>query len=257
MTVLQGLHSPHATECLDAMDVLVRQDQADEAELEALAQCLGAPEKVIQRQAAAAFAALAARGVEVAPVLIRTLQSDLPARRWGAAYTCSLLGPLPAQAIPVLLATLGCDDGDVRWAAADILVGMTRDAAPVDALRSLLVTGNPAQRKMVAYCLRDLEVRTAAVEAALFAALDDDEARVRMAAMSALARLSADRSAVANRLIGMLSDADIGVRRAAAAVLGRLGDRSDSVRAALRAAAADADPSLQRAAARSLRLLAS
>ena len=77
---------------------------------------------------------------------------------------------------------------------------------------------------MVAYCLRDLEVRTAAVEAALFAALDDDEARVRMAAMSALARLSADRSAVANRLIGMLNDADIGVRRAAAAVLGQLGE---------------------------------
>jgi len=256
MTVFQGLQSAHATECLDAIDEVSRQVGADDRELQALAQCLGAPQKTIQRRAAAAFAALSARGVDVRPVLLAALASDEPPRRWGAAYACSLLGTPPAQVLPVLLTTLGCEDGDLRWAAASILVRMKGEAL-VDELRALLTAGNAAQRKMAVYCLRDLEARVADVEHALFAALDDPDSGVRMAAMSALARLSADRHTVALRVVGVLNDTDPGVRRAAAAILGSLGDRSAAVLAALRAAAAGPDPSLQRAAARSLRLLES
>ena len=104
-------------------------------------------------------------------VLLRTLESDVTRQRWGAAYALSLLGDAPPVTLPTLLEALGSDDGDVRWAAGNILARLRGDTALVDALQQLLGTGNPAQRKMAAYCLRDLDARSPAVERALLAAL--------------------------------------------------------------------------------------
>jgi HEAT repeat protein len=255
VSLVERLQSPEVSECLTAIDALVRRADVEAAELDALAECLGHPRKVAQRRAAEAFAALSRAGIDVRDVLGTALRSAVPRQRWGAAFALSLVGTPPAETLPVLLECLGCGDGDVRWAAASAVVRMPQVAALSDALCALLRTGGAAQRKMCAYCLRDLGTRSAAVEAALLAALDDPDAGVRIAAIAGLTRLAVDRAAVARRLITLLGEAHEGVRRAAAAGLGALGERSEPVLEALQAAAASPDRSLQRAAGRSLRLL--
>ena len=257
MTVAQRLRSADTVERLGAMaDVIAPGGCADADVLEALAACLGDARKIIQRRAAETFAALGAQGTSVRDLLLRTLESDVTRQRWGAAYALSLLGDAPPVTLPTFLEALGSDDGDVRWAAGNILARRSGDTALVDALQRLLGTGNPAQRKMAAYCLRDLNARSPAVEHALFAALHDPDPYVRLAAISAIGRLAIDRPTAAQGLIDLLADADASVQRVAAAILGLLGDRSDVVHAALTRASQSADTSLARAAERSLRLLA-
>lgn len=255
MTVAQRLRSPDVAERLAAMADVVAEGNADAETRDALAACLGDARKIIQRRAAESFAALGARDVEVTEVLVQTLQSDLPRQRWGAAYALSLLGVSPPVALPVLLEALASEDGDIRWAAGNIVARMRGDSAVVGALRRLLTTGNAAQRKMAAYCLRDLDDRTPETEQALQAALHDSDTNVRLAAISCIARLAIDRAAAAQCLVDLLADPDARVRRVCAAVLGPFDERSATVLAALRAATKTADVSLRRAAERSLRLL--
>jgi HEAT repeat protein len=255
VTIVDRLRTSALDERLAAIAELAAHEHPEPGELQALAACLGSPPKVLQRHAAEAFAALHRQGVAVTALLLAGLQAPDRQQRWGAAYALSRIGPAPAQALPVLLECLGVDDGDLRWAAADILVHMARDTHLVGALQQLLADGNPAQRKMAAYCLRDLEVRTPAVEQAVRAALADAAPGVRMAAILGLARLGSERAALALQVAAMLTDADAGVRRAAAAALGTLGESTEPVLAALHAAAASPDPSLQRAATGALHRL--
>ena len=257
MTAAQRLRSVDVAERLDAMaDVIQPGGCTDADTLEALAACLGDARKIIQRRAAETFAALGAQGTSVRDVLLRTLESDVTRQRWGAAYALSLLGDAPPVTLPTLLEALGSDDGDVRWAAGNILARLRGDTTLVDALQQLLGTGNPAQRKMAAYCLRDLDARSPAVERALFAALHDPDTYVRLAVISAIGRLAIDRVTAAHGLVELLADPNASVHRVAAAVLGLLGERSDAVHAALTRASQSADASLARAAERSLRMLA-
>lgn len=255
MSPLERLRAPQLDERLAAIAELAAREHVERDELQALCACLGSEPKALQRRAAEACAALHRRGVVVTEMLLAALQAGGRQQRWGAAYALSRLGAAPPQVLPVLLECLGVDDGDLRWAAADILVHMDPVPERLDALRDLLAAGNAAQRKMAAYCLRDIETRSAAIEQALCAALHDAEPGVRMAALSSLARLSVARAPLAQQVAAMLNDPDTGVQRAAAVVLGTLGEPSAPVLAALRDAAASTDPSLQRAAARSLRRL--
>jgi HEAT repeat protein len=255
MTVADQLRSPDVAQRLAGIAELAERTHVAGDELEALSQCLGDEKKVVQRHAAEAFAALHTRAVPVREILVTAVGSAAPRRQWGAAFALSLLGAPPAEVLPVLLTSLGSDDGDVRWAAANILVRMHQEPQLVDALQAVLRRGSPAQRKMAAYCLRDLDARSPAVERTLFDALNDVDPSVRIAVMSSLARLGTDRAAVAQCVGQFLQDGHVGVRRAAAAVLGSLGHRSEPVLAALRAAAGGSDESLRRAAERSLRLL--
>src|SRR5207247_4157532 len=105
----------------------------------------------------------------------------------------------PAAPLPALLETLGADDGDVRWAAAGILVRLRDRAALVGSLRALLASRNATQRKMALYCLRDLETRAPEVEQAVLHALGDADRDVRLAAIATLARLAPDRGGAAGR----------------------------------------------------------
>jgi hypothetical protein len=108
---------------------------------------------------------------------------------------------------------------------------------------------------MALYCLRDLDAREPAAEAAAVAALRDPDAHVRLAAQAALARVAVDRTAAAAHLCGALRAGPIGERRAAAAALGTLGMATSAVRDALRTAAAGDDSPLARAALGALRRL--
>src|SRR5260221_8141 len=80
-----------------------------------------APRKLVQRRAAEAFAALARRGLAVEPQLHAALAAPELRLRWGAVYALSLVGAPPRAALPTLLDVIGLDDGDLRWAAADLI----------------------------------------------------------------------------------------------------------------------------------------
>lgn len=240
---------------LAAIEEIGARGDADSGELEALGDCLASQSKLVQRRAAEAFATLAGHGVPIERRLHACLRSADVRQRWGAAFALALVGALPPQALPVLIAALGADDGDQRWAAAEILVHKISDAGRLEALRELLHQGSALQRKMAAYCLRDLATRSAEIEAAVLARLQDPDAGVRLAAISALPRVACDVSTVSHQLIALLRQGDARCARAAAAALGVLSARSEEVLAALRRAAATTDPSLQRAARRSLAAL--
>jgi HEAT repeat protein len=256
VTLAERLRSTSLDERRAAIAELAARGRATPEDLQALADCLDHPRKAIQRPAAEAFAALARGGVQVEDVLRAALRSAEPRRRWGGAFAWALRGEPPAEALPAVLETLGSDDGDLRWAAAGILARMTDRAAVIETLRDLLARGGRSHRKMALYCLRDFDARAPEVERAALAALDDEDARVRIAAVSAVARLAGDRSAAAARLLRVLEEGDAPLRRAAAAALGTLGEPREDVLAALRRSAAAADQGLRRAAERSLRLLA-
>ena len=230
------------------------QEAANDAEVAFLIDCLGQPRKAIQRLAAQALAQAAVRGVAVAAALHRALDDALASRRWGAAYALSLIGPPPPAVLPTLLDVLGSADGDLRWAAADILKRLGATATS-DLLR-LAANGNAAQRKMTLYCLRDLRVVTKEAEAAARAALVDADAGVRLAALAALPHLVSECRAVAGWVLPLADDADPGVRRAAIITIGMLGLRTAEIEAVVRNAAQRvSDPGLRRAAERAMKML--
>jgi HEAT repeat protein len=255
MTAADALRSPDVEVRLAAIAELTARGRAEPEELAALAECLGDERKAVQRRAAEAFAALARHGAAGQGLLLTTLHSLAPRQRWGAAFALSLLGPPPAESLSVLLEALGASDGDMRWAAAEIVCRLPERETVAASLQRLVTRGTPLERKMALYCLRDLAAPSPDLEGVIATALGDGDAGVRLAAMSALASLAADGAAAARRLLPLLEDADEGVRRAAAAALGRLGERSEAVIAALREAAGSADASLRRSAERALRLL--
>jgi len=255
VTAADALRSPDLDARLAAIAELTGRGQADPEELAALAECLGDERKAVQRRAAEAFAAVTRHGDVGRGLLLDALRSPAPRQRWGAAFALSLLGPPPADCLPVLLEALAASDGDMRWAAADIVCRLPERDAVAATLGALVATGTPLQRKMALYCLRDLAAPSAELERVITAALADGNAGVRLAAMSALASLATDGRAAARGLLPLLEDADEGVRRAAAAALGRLGERSEAVIAALREAARSPDASLRRSAERARRLL--
>jgi len=248
VTLTERLRSADPEARIAAIAALAARGAAAPDELEALAECLGHARKAVQRPAAEAFAALHAAGVGVDSILERSLQARDPRRRWGAAFAMALVGEPPARTLPVLLETLGADDGDVRWAAASILLRVKNRTRLIGSLVGLVARGTATQRKMALYCLRHLDARSAPVERAVAAALGDAAWDVRLAAIAVLPRVAVDRAAAAERLLAELAAPDVRFRRAAAAALGSLGHRAGPVIAALQGAAAGADPSLRKAA---------
>ncbi len=224
----------------------------------ALLACVVDERSLVQRRAAECCASLARRGVEVEPMLRAGLGDTSWRARWGAAYALAAIDALPFEALDTLLETLGLDNGDLRWAALDLVRrAVARYGRPViDRLIEAAEHGSAAQRKMALYGLRDLEVREPACVAAAERALAPEaDIELRLAGLAALVRLAIDRAAAARCVTRLLDDSDERMRRVAAATVGALGDRSPEVLAALARACAGSDPSMRRAAERSLRLL--
>jgi hypothetical protein len=230
-------------------ELVARAAPPSRVELEALRDCLADQRKPVQRRAAETFAALSARGVQVEYLLRNVLTvRDLRAR-WGAAYALSLLQRLQFEALPTLFEVVALDDGDLRWAASELI----KQLAAVDRERvvaALLVArAIPVQRKMALYCLRDLGVAESSDIA--LAALTDPHLETRLAAVALLAKVHRDPSSAARRIAALVDDADPRMQRVAAATLGNLGISLPEVLAALDRAEASSDDSLRRAAARS------
>lgn len=244
---------------LRAIVRVIREFQAElgPAVIEALIGCLGSTDKTVQRSAASALAGIAAKDPQVAQSLRRAVELGQPRIRWAAAYTLGLVrGGLELKVLPALIEALRNDDGDVRWAASELVVRLGQDY-PREVRRELLALaggGNANGCKMALYCLRDLkfddeEVRAIARRASVAAA-----DHVRLAAMSLLAHLADGSAQSADILLRCLEeDRHEGVRRAAASALGRLNHRSERVLEALRHAVKDhGDSSLSRAAQQAL-----
>lgn len=225
--------------------------------LAALIECLGSSDKIVQRSAASALAAIAATNPEVTNALCEAIESREARTRWAAVYTLGLMrGALELKVLPALIEALGNADGDVRWAASELVVRLGREY-PREVRRDLLAlaaNGNPNGCKMALYCLRDLKFADDEVRSQAYLASAAPADHVRMAAMSLLANLADGNAQSADILLRCLEeDRHEGVRRAAASALGRLNHRSERVLSALRRALElDGDPSLNRAAQRAL-----
>src|SRR4051812_26401483 len=148
----------------------VRDTLPTDAELAALLDCLADRSKLVQRRAAESLATLQRRGLAVAASLHTRIAAGELHARWGVVYALSLLGPLPLSTVPTLMDVVGADDGDLRWAAADLLkaIAATDRAAVTEPLIASVRAGGPGA-KMALYCLRDLAVieALAVAEAAL------------------------------------------------------------------------------------------
>ncbi len=231
-------------------------DVSDEA-LDALARCLGAGLKAVARRAADAFVAIAARDPRVHAILHRVIEGSDPRARWTAAYALARCGggALAERAVDALFEALASDDGDVRWAATELIVALGRGkrAAMIARLLALAGGDNPVAQRMALYGLRDLNANGAAMLEAIEGASRAHSTHLRLAALAALACFKDSTQAAKVALEMLEHDPDAGVRRAAAAALGAVANGSPRIHAALTRAASSDDESLTRAARSALK----
>jgi hypothetical protein len=228
---------------------------------EALAGALGDPVKAVVRAASDALVAIGRRDGGVQEVLRRALRSDHPAQRFGAAFTAARLDPPSPRLLPVLVEALASPDGDVRWAAARLLVEAGRAHGEVLPLLVGLARASesPVVRRMATFALRERAPDRPEAADVLVAAASDVDLHVRRAATTAMASLLAPPPSVARHLLAALrNDADAATRRLAALALGEIGAAAPDAVPPETAAELDAaarreeDGDLRRAAERAL-----
>jgi HEAT repeat protein len=257
-SLAQELRHPDPARRVAALAALEHAPEALDGEvLEAVIEGLASEIKGIQRRAAGVIATAGAGNPMVVTRLRALLEAPSAAARWAAAYALGLIdGALDLRACQPLFEAMAKADGDVRWAALELVVKLGRRHPDVirGRLLAMLRHGDPNSRKMSLYALRNLALRDPAILAAVRGASLADDGQVRLAALSFIKELGVrDEDAVDSALERLGSDLDPGVRRAAASTLGYLKDRSERVVAALREAAdAPHDPSLRKAARQTL-----
>lgn len=237
-----------------ALEHLVATDDPPAAAvLDAAIDCLAVPERTVQRLAADVVARVASAERPRAIARLRSaLATDEPRGRWGAVYALGRLGLAEPWMVPALVAALGGDDGDRRWAAATLLTACAR-AAPDAALPALVVAAaddDHARRKMALYVLRDAAPTHPETRNLALRGLDDSQTGVRFAALAALVRIEPVAAEACVRVAALAhGDADDGVRRAALCTLGSIGRGVSVAESAIAAAATSDDPLWRRAAA--------
>jgi HEAT repeat protein len=254
--IVAQLRSPDLSVRIEALRILKQRPQPSlgDSAVEALIENLSSPSKTVQRYAADALAAAGAVNLAVAARLIDLLDGPQPRARWVAAYALSLIdGALDLRACAPLLEAFANPDGDVRWAALELIVKLGRRyPGPIrDRLLAIQNCTDPNSRKMSLYALRDLGLRDPVVMAAVCAACAHADSQVRLAALSFI-RAAGGGAAVDAVLTCLESDPEAGVRRAAAFALGYLGDHSQRVLGALHRANAADDAALRKAASQTL-----
>ncbi len=209
--------------CLQAAE-----DPAGTLLAEALGDALGDPSKAVARAASDALVRINQKAGGVESVLRRALHSDAPTRRWSAAFTTARVEPPSPKLLPALVEALGSEDGDVRWAAARLLVQTGRLHGEVLVLLVGLVRAgeHAVVRRMASYALRELAPDRVEAATVLLEATEDIDLHVRRAALTAMASLWSPPPAVAQRLLGVVrGDPDAASRRLAALALGEIGAR--------------------------------
>ena len=232
----------------------------DDATIRACVAMLGDIGRTAQRRLSEVLQPLARIHPGCREALEAALESPMPSLRWGAAYTLGHACGVSRALAKAILEMLGEEDGDSRWAAAELACALARQEADfADELRSATRADRAALRRMALYCLRDLEVSDLADLAR--ERLDDPDLHGRLAGLSALtaARLTPEEADATVADLGHMvaADPEPGARRAAAVALGRIAAAANPApRAAaatvLEAAAASEDSSLARAARKAL-----
>lgn len=222
--------------------------------LRGLLSCLGYTKKTVQRTAAALLVRFAGKQPEIITALTQELADLDPRVRWTAAFTLAQIDLPEPFPLPVLIENLGHEESDLRWAAATAILRLVGQHPHIIVnLCHLAGTGNPVQRRMALYCLRDLAQTGVEARAVYRTGLSDPDSGVRLAALSCVGKLRLAAPEVGETIIRLLeADPDLGVRRAAAATLGQLGDASPAVIVVLTKAMHSDDVGLGKAAAGSL-----
>jgi HEAT repeat protein len=210
-----------------------------------LVECVATDEKILQRRAAEVLARVEDRAA-VREALLALLR-DTSEEQWGAAFALSLVSGPIREMLPVCIEAFRHDDRDRRWAAAELAVALGRQESIAAELRSAVEHGDPQQRKMTLYCVRDLGLDDPDTMGVVVTALRDAEPGVRLAALATL-RTCGGSTPAAEAIARVLDgDGDAGVRRAAAVTLGAFPDAA-AARAALVRAAEGGDADVQRVA---------
>jgi HEAT repeat protein len=227
------------------------------AEVSALLDSLDRSDKRAMRAAVDSLIATAAQSPELRETLTGLLLDGSRNNLWPIAYILGKLPAPPPVALGVLLNTLGAGDPDIRWACALLLVEVGKsNPETISRLLDLLKTGNPNQRRMAVYCIRDLSLKDTASLRAIEAALDDPDPLVRVAAATSLKRrpdLGAEGSDLLLEIF--LNDPDPRVRHSAALTLAQVGAASEKFVAALNEATRSNDPNAKKVADSALALL--
>jgi len=219
----------------------------------ALVESLAGTSRSEQRRRSEVLQALLPESDAVSAALGHALESPEAALRWGAAYTLGKSEPDNPRIWPALREMLAAEDGDSRWAAAEITCSMARLLPRLlDELRIATQGDGATMRRMALYCLRDLQAE------GLFEIardrLDDSEGHVRLSALSTLTTATIpdrQRQGLLEKLIEIVElDPVPGVQRSAAATLGKL--HLHEARPALEKASISEDAALARAARQAL-----
>jgi HEAT repeat protein len=226
--------------------------------LHGLLHCLGHNHKAVQRGAAGQLVRFARTQPEIVTALIQKLTDSDPRVRWTAAFTLSQIDLPEPTPLPVLIENLGHEESDLRWAAATAVLRLAEQHPRiVEEMLRLASSGNPVQRRMALYCLRDLGRTDADAQVVYLASLSDPDPMVRLSGLSCLGKLRLASAEARTSLLRLLeTDSDLGVRRATAVALGHLGDSTPAVIEALTRAARLDDVGLSKAAAGALEKLA-
>jgi HEAT repeat protein len=227
---------------------------SDAAVVENLIRELGDTHKAVQRRAIDELVAIAGSGKPIVTEKLRESIASADRRvRWAAAYALGQIGAgaFAMDSADALCEAMADDDGDIRWAATNLMVLLGREnpGAVGARLLKLAADNNRNARKMALYGIRDLEIAGAELLAVVESAVHDPDVHVRLAALAVLSRIR-DASGAAMRIMleCLKSDPDAGVRRAAASALGNIQSINPDAMTALKSAAAGADESLARAA---------
>lgn len=231
--------------------------EEESEKIASLIQSLNHPNKKVIRQAADALISLAPGFPHLTQRLDRLLRETLQENRWPIAYVLAHISPASPPCLNVLRETLDSKDPDIRWAAALLFIRLAKsDQGIVTLLYNLLKTGTPTQRRMVVYCLRDIDLKDTASLQALLESLRDPDPLVRVAAVTSLKSLPEIGKDGLDLLLDLfLSDSDPRVRYNAALTLAQVGAPTDKIRRALEDASRSEDPQLKKAATAALDLL--
>lgn len=210
----------------------------------ALVDLLADPSKAVHRRAAGALSRAAADPAN-REIIEQALDAEDEHTRWCAAFALARAGDDGDKVVRAAIDALGRNDGDVRWAAAEIVCAAVRRRPELEPLvRDTAAFARGDRRKMALYCLRDLGCNETEV---YLDALDDADQGVRLAALSGLAKAPVLDAAGVERVIAVMErDPAPGVCRAAGAALARFAS-DERVAQALGAARASSDPNVVRA----------
>lgn len=230
---------------------------ASEDEIASLLESLTDADKRTIRRAADRLIAIASDYPSLGERL-NQLANQIPIQaRWPIAYVLAHTSPLSSACLDILKETLGNNDPDIRWAIALLLVRLAKQyQAAATLLFDLRKSGDPTQRRMALYCLRDLDLKDAVSLRALQESLSDSDPLVRVAALTSLKSRSDIERDGTDRVLHLLwQDPDSRVRHTAAIVLAGWGGLSEKIQPALELASRSEDLQLKKAANAALDLL--